>query len=250
MGEDPGHGPAVGPGTTGGSQAPTGGRRPGRRRHGRCVDDARARTRPRSRTGCAAPARRGDLAPADRTGAARDTVGPRPDRRRRRVRDTHRVLVLRGAARLHLPTRQCPDVRAAGTRAGLPRRAQPRPFPVLPGTEPRADLRHGRRRWCVRRMGAGSLEPTRRARRLLVPVSARIPAVGPVEDALRRCVRGGHLPRTARHPARHLAMARSRPDRPGDHRKSAERSRRWIRLVRPRGRAPRPAADRHLAPEG
>ena len=87
-------------------------------------------------------------------------------------------------------------------------------------------------------VGAVRLGPAGRPRRVLVPLPARLPGLGPLAHALRRRLRRGHLPRAARHLAGHLGLADPRPDRAGDDRQPAVRCRRRLRLVRP-GRRPR-----------
>ncbi len=83
--------------------------------------------------------------------------------------------------------------------------------------------------------------------RVLVPLPARLPGLGPLPHALRRGVRRGHLPRAARHLAGHLDLADPRPDRAGQHRQPPVRRRRRLRLVRP-GRRPRRPRRPHLHP--
>ena len=63
--------------------------------------------------------------------------------------------------------------------------------------------------------------PARRARRLLVPLPRRLPAVGTVARGVRRGGRRRDLAGGARHRAGHVDVAADGPDRAGQHRQPA-----------------------------
>ena len=168
--------------------------------------------------------------------AGRDPAGAGADRRRGGLRDGGRVHLL-ATARMSTSTgcTTCPRSCRPGTAWSTSRRTRSagrRWRGGMPGRRSR------RRSWraAVRAVGAEPAgAPPRRAGRVLVRLPARVPAVGQVAAAVRRGVRGGHLPRAAGYGARDLGMAGARPH--GDRRdgQPADRCRGRLRLVRPRG---------------